>query len=46
MQTKTFYPFEVLVEPAIGKVYNIVDEYAILMKLALLSQFVETNLTV
>jgi len=46
MQTKTFYPCEVLVESMIGKVQNIVDECTILMKLALLSQFVETKLTV
>jgi len=42
MQTKKFYPCEVLVEPMIGKVHNIFDECTILMNLALLSQFVET----
>jgi hypothetical protein len=36
MQKKiTFYPCEVLVEPMMGKVYNIVDERTILMKLIL-----------
>ena len=46
MQIKKFYPCEVSGEPMIGKLHNIVDESTILTILALLSQFVETKLTV
>ena len=46
MQTKTFYPCKMLLEPIINKVHNIFDECTILINLALLSQFVETKLTV